>query len=193
MTSGIARYDVMVAGHLCIDVIPKFSQTSACSSMCELIRPGKLVQMKEATLSTGGPVSNTGICLSKLGKRVSFCACVGDDDFGKLTLDRLNRTGCADGITIRKGVGSSYTIVIAPPGFDRVFLHNPGANDTFGSADLNDELVAQCRHFHFGYPPLMKNIYRNDGEELAGIFRSARKAGATTSLDMALPGSSWVK
>ncbi|MCK4437298.1 hypothetical protein KAU86_05050 [bacterium] len=30
---------------------------------------------------------------------------------------------------------SSYTIILFPPGMDRMFLHNPGANDTFGFKD----------------------------------------------------------
>jgi sugar/nucleoside kinase (ribokinase family) len=43
------------------------------------------------------------------------------------------------------------------------------------------------RLFHFGYPPLMKRMYENDGVELADIFRRVKARGLTTSLDMALP------
>jgi len=48
-------------------------------------------------------------------------------------------------------------------------------------------LVGRARHFHLGYPPLMKTLFANEGDELAAIFRQAQQAGATTSLDMSLP------
>ena len=68
-----------------------------------------------------------------------------------------------------------------------MFLHCPGTNNTFGVADVDFGLVKQARLFHLGYPPLMEMLYRNDGRELAEIFRRAKGLGVTTSLDMALP------
>jgi len=82
---------------------------------------------------------------------------------------------------------SSYTVVINPPGVDRIFFHYPGANDTFGAGDVRYDLVSGARLFHFGYPPLMRRMYEAGGEELAAILRRARATGATTSLDLALP------
>ena len=38
--------------------------------------------------------------------------------------------------------------------------------------------------FHFGYPPLMRNIYEQDGAELKKIFRRMKRQGMLTSLDM---------
>jgi sugar/nucleoside kinase (ribokinase family) len=179
-------YDVIVAGHLCIDIIPRFADTGA-HNIADIMRPGKLVNVEEAKISTGGPVSNTGINMKTLGSKVCFCACVGDDVLGRMTIDMLKSSGNADGIHIASGCVSSYTVVVAPPGIDRIFLHNPGTNNVFGSEDLNPNLIAQCRHFHFGYPPLMKRMYENDGRELTRIFKIAKDAGATTSCDMTLP------
>ncbi|MCG8402994.1 MAG: PfkB family carbohydrate kinase, partial [Firmicutes bacterium] len=85
---------------------------------------------------------------------------------------------------------TSYTVVIVPPGLDRIFLHNPGANNTFCAADINYELVSRAKIFHFGYPPLMKRIFENEGEELIKIFKRVKKLGVTTSLDMSLPDAS---
>lgn len=179
-------YDVMVAGHLCFDVIPLFPNTGA-TRIDEIMRPGKLVQMEQAKMSTGGPVSNTGIGLKKLGMNVCFSARVGDDDFGRLTIDYLRETGNAEGIHVVAGSASSYTVVIAPPGIDRIFLHHPGTNNEYAASDLDVNLIRQCRHFHFGYPPLMRSMYGNDGKELQKVFMAAKEAGATTSCDMALP------
>jgi sugar/nucleoside kinase (ribokinase family) len=41
--------------------------------------------------------------------------------------------------------------------------------------------------FHFGDPQLMRSIYRGDGAELVSILMRARRAGATTSVELSLP------
>lgn len=179
-------FDVMVAGHLCLDIIPQFPHGGA-ATLEEILSPGKLVEIGEATISTGGAVSNTGISLRKLGNQVCFCAQIGDDAFGRLILEVLSDTGSTEGIRTVAGQASSYTVVIAPPHIDRMFLHNPGTNNEFGPEDLQPELIAQSRIFHFGYPPIMRRVYENDGEGLEKVLRIAKEAGATTSLDMALP------
>jgi len=176
----------MVAGHLCIDVIPCFPDTGV-TKIDQVLRPGKLVNVHEAKISTGGSVSNTGMNMKALGSNVRFCACVGDDQFGKLTIDLLKQSGNADGLHILEGTPSSYTVVVAPPGIDRILLHNPATNNRFTSDDLDPELIKQCRHFHFGYPPLMEKMFENEGKELKNVFRIVKEAGATTSCDMTLP------
>ena len=178
--------DIMCAGHLCVDIIPRFPDTGV-RDIGELLRPGKLVDMREATISTGGPVSNTGLTMKNLGNEVAFCARVGDDALGRLTIEILRNSGNPEGIRPVRGAASSYTVVIAPPGIDRIFLHNTGTNDTFSGDDLDRELIARCRHFHFAYPPLMARMFADDGETLARVFRIAKEAGATTSCDLALP------
>ncbi|NIA14966.1 MAG: carbohydrate kinase family protein [Nitrospiraceae bacterium] len=180
------EYDAMLAGALCLDVIPRFPDTGA-TQIAEIMRPGKVVNMEEAQISTGGPVSNTGLNMKTLGNKVCFCARTGDDEFGVLTIRRLQASGNADGVHVVKGADSSYTIVVAPPGIDRIFLHCPGTNNGFVPDDLDPTLIARCRHFHFGYPPLMRHIYENEGEDLREVFRIAKDAGATTSCDMTLP------
>ena len=180
------KFDIMAAGHVCVDVIPRFPDTGT-RDIAQIMRPGKLVQVAEAAISTGGPVSNTGMNVQTLGARVCFCARVGDDEFGRLAIRLLEARGNADGMHVVEGIGSSYTLVIAPPGIDRIFLHSPGSNDTFGPEDLEPALIAQCRHFHFGYPPLMRRMYTDGGEALARVFQIAKDAGATTSCDVALP------
>ena len=183
------EYDIMNAGHLCLDIIPLFPDTGA-KTIGEIMRPGKLVNVNNAKISTGGPVSNTGLNMKELGMNVCFCACVGDDEFGGLTVDILNRNGNADGISVLKGEASSYTVVIAPPGIDRIFVHNPGTNNLFTADNLNIDLIKQSRHFHLGYPPLMEKLFADEGKELAKIFKTAKEAGATTSCDVTLPDPS---
>ena len=80
---------------------------------------------------------------------------------------------------------TSYSVVIAPKGIDRMFLHCPGANDTFSSKDLDHEQIRGADLFHFGYPPLMKTMFRNNGEELVKMFKTVSGLGTATSLDTA--------
>lgn len=180
------KYDITVAGHICLDIIPQIPDTGI-REIGELFKPGKLVNVGAAKISTGGPVSNTGIALKKLGLNVAFMSRVGKDEFGNLIVQILNREGHIDGVSISEQDRTSYTIAIAPPGIDRIFLHDPGANNRFSSADLHKDIIAQSKLFHFGYPPLMENCYQHDGSELDKIFKIAKSAGAITSLDMALP------
>jgi len=178
--------DVAAAGHICLDIIPRFPE-GVGKTIEEIMRPGKLVNVEEAAISTGGPVSNTGIGLAILGMDVEFMTQVGDDYFGEAIITRLRKSGHSEGVKIAKGQFSSYTIAIAPPGIDRIFLHNPGTNNTFTSESVDSELVKKAKLFHLGYPPLMRGLYSNDGEELMKTFKKAKEAGATTSLDMSLP------
>src|SRR5207237_5368031 len=88
------------------------------------------------------------------------------------------------------GEASSYSVIISPPVIDRTFIHAPGCNDTFGADDIRYDLLKIVRLFHFGYPPLMARMYRDDGAELANIFRQAKACGVTTSLDLSMPDPS---
>jgi len=179
--------DAVVAGHICLDITPEI--TTGADSVAELFRPGKLIQVGPVTLSTGGPVSNTGFPLRRLGMKVALMGKCGDDAFGRAVIERIRAEapGAEAGMKLAAGETSSYTVVINPPGIDRIFLHCPGANDTFASADVDTAAVGRARLFHFGYPQLMAGTYADGGAELVRIVRSAKSAGATTSLDTAYP------
>jgi sugar/nucleoside kinase (ribokinase family) len=88
------------------------------------------------------------------------------------------------------GETSSYTVVINPPHVDRIFLHCAGANHSFGAEDVRYDVVAEARIFHFGYPPLLGQMYSADGREMVDLFRRVKGVGATTSLDMTMPDPS---
>jgi len=184
-------YDVVVAGHLCLDMIPDLTHISE-ERFAQAFGPGRLTEVGPAIFGTGGPVSNTGLALIKLGIETRLMGKVGDDALGKIVQEIVGSygPGAASGMLVDKQVNTSYTVVLSPPGVDRFFLHYPGANDTFSASDIGYEQLSQARLFHFGYPPIMKLMYENDGAELTKVFRRARGTGVTTSLDMALPDPS---
>jgi len=140
-------------------------------------------------LSTGGAVPNTGLALHRLGMPVRLMGKVADDALGRVILDVLRDHGptLVDGMLIAPGEHSSYTIILSAPGVDRTFLHYPGPNYTFAAADVPDAAFDGACIFHVGYPPLMRQMYLNEGRELASLFRRARAHGLVTSLDMTKP------
>lgn len=180
--------DVIVAGHICLDIIPDLSSING-DQFDKTFQPGRLVQAGPATISPGGAVSNTGLALHRLGIKTKLIAKVGDDNLGKTLRQCLANEGSelADGILASSESTTSYTIVINPLGIDRRFLHHPGANDDFCANDIKYDQIKDGKLFHFGYPPLMKNMYLNDGSQLEELFKQVKEYGLTTSLDMAFP------
>src|SRR3954464_15083322 len=97
---------IVVAGHICLDIIPTFP----AAAVGNLVQPGKLIGVEPATLATGGVVSNTGIALHRLGTPVKLLGKVGDDRFGSLVLDLLREQNSqlADGMIVSHGQVTSY-------------------------------------------------------------------------------------
>jgi sugar/nucleoside kinase (ribokinase family) len=182
------RIDALVAGHICLDFHPDLTGAGR-EPFAETFQPGRLISTGAAHFSTGGAVSNTGLALHRLGISTQLAGKLGADLFGQAVLQILREHGSslADGMQIDASAKTSYTVLINYPGVDRIFLHHPGANDTFGAQDVPYERLAGARLFHFGYPPLMHNLYQEDGKQLADIFQRAKQTGVTTSLDMAYP------
>ncbi len=172
----------IVAGHICIDITPVFPKERK-ESLANLFVPGKLINMNEADVHAGGPVPNTGLAMKMFGCEVRLIGKIGNDDFGGMVKEMFQRYGAADELIVSDNLSTSYSIVIAPPGVDRIFLHHPGANDLFVSNDINENVLEDAALFHFGYPPLMKSMYLNDGEELIKLFKKVKSFGVATSLD----------
>ena len=177
--------DAIVAGHICIDAIPSFPDTGA--GLEDIFVPGKLTNLGPLVIATGGTVSNTGTALIRLGVRTQLMGKVGTDFFGRGVLELLSQYDAQDGMVVVDGESSSYSVVLSVPGVDRIYLHHSGANDTFGSDDVDYEMGARSRLFHFGYPPIMRKMFGADGAGLAEMYGRVKETGATTSMDMTLP------
>ena len=175
--------EVIVAGHICLDITPAFSPTGA-ATLAELLRPGHLTHVGAADVHTGGCVANTGLALQKLGVATRLIARVGDDVFAGLIRQLLEAEGADCPLVCDPASSTSYSVVLAPPGIDRVFLHNPGANEGFAEADVTDAMMDGARLMHFGYPPLMLRLCRDGGAELLRLFARAKARGLATSLDL---------
>jgi sugar/nucleoside kinase (ribokinase family) len=174
---------IVAAGNVCLDITPVFEQVSKMD-MSQIFLPGKLIGVGPAQMHAGGSISNTGLAFRYFGSEVTVMAKVGMDNFGKTILDMVDKVDVCNEIRICEECDTSYTIVMAPPGIDRIFFHCPGANDTFGYDDIDFDIVEQADLFHFGYPTIMRKLYENP-QELVAIFKKAKEIHTYTSLDLA--------
>ena len=180
-------HDATVAGYIGVDMAPGFPSSREATQFSDLWRPGKLVEVQGLSLSLGGAVPNTGLAMKKFGQRVALMGLIGHDPLGDLAVRRLRDQGVTSGIRRTARAGTAYGIVLAPPGTDRMFIEDPGCNGIFAARDVDYEIVARSRLFHFGYPTLMKKMMENRGAELQKMFARVRRLGVATSLDMTLP------
>ncbi|HQC61543.1 MAG TPA: carbohydrate kinase family protein [Candidatus Marinimicrobia bacterium] len=180
--------EIVAAGHTCLDLIPAFTIEGEVEKMTDVLVPGKMINMGECVIAGGGPVTNAGVSIRRLGVKTELIGKVGNDDFGRLVLDWYEKNeGHFKGIKMVDGESTSYTIAICIPGIDRFYLHHCGANDTFGYDDMDFDLVGRAKLMLFGYPPWMRKIYENTGAELTKILKKTKELGTTTALDLSLP------
>ena len=121
---------IISAGHLCLDITPIFPTGNDGIRIENLLSPGKLLRMEGVDIHTGGSVANTGLALKILGNNVKLLGKIGNDSFGKIVKSIVSSYG-AGGLIEDVKSSTSYSVVLAVPGYDRIFLHDPGANDNF--------------------------------------------------------------
>lgn len=177
---------IIVCGHLCLDLLPSMTGVT----LEAMSAPGHLSEIGPLTYATGGCVSNTGLALAIMGADVELISSAGDDIIGDLIVGFVRRYGgdsLASGLQRLPNQSSSYTVVLAPAGTDRIFLHFSGTNTDFGRADIDFSRIQPGALFHFGYPTILPRMYATDGEELAQVMQAAQARGAITSMDCTLP------
>ncbi len=157
-----------------------------CVPIPRLPEAGELVATEGVQLAIGGCASNAGIDLARLGVRVGVSGCVGEDAFGDVVLRELE----AGGVDIRgvhkiAGACSASTMIVNVQGQDRRFISAPGANALFTVEHIPAEWVRQARVFYLGGYFMMPGL---ETEAMVDLFRSARRAGTKTVLDVVVFG-----
>lgn len=181
------KYDIVIAGYICVDLIPEFKRDKPVGNISELLKPGKLIEIDGLSYTLGGAVANMGMVMKRFSKNVFLNGLIGDDLIGKIALMYLNHADIVTGVKVMKGEGTAFGFVIAPPGIDRIFLESPGCSHLFDIRHIDFDVVAQSRLFHFGYPPLLKQFYLDEGAQLTELFSGIQRMRLVTSLDLSLP------
>ncbi|MBL7735407.1 MAG: carbohydrate kinase family protein [Chitinophagaceae bacterium] len=181
------KYDAVIAGYLCIDLIPAFKKGVTVNDVYDVLRPGRLVEIDGMESTLGGVVANAGMAMKKFSKRVFLNGLLGTDFIGKIARESLEKHGLSEGIRTVKDKGTAFGLVIAPPAVDRIFLESPGCSELFDLCHIDYDAVSDSRIFHFGYPPLLQKFYRQKGKQLVSLFKKVSEMGTVTSLDFSLP------
>ncbi|MEC8396609.1 MAG: carbohydrate kinase family protein, partial [SAR324 cluster bacterium] len=179
------KHKIAVAGHLCLDLHPDLKSLPANA----LITPGKVFEIGNLGIGTGGSVSNTGISLFKLGVDTQLLTCVGDDMVSQMILESIaaHHPILIENIKILENQHGSYTMVFSPENQDRTLIHYPGTNENFGIEHIDFELLNETSIFHLGYPPLLPRLVNEEGFELELLYSKVKESGVVTSLDLSLP------
>jgi sugar/nucleoside kinase (ribokinase family) len=167
----VATFDVSVIGELNLDLIfyglPQ-----------ELILEHEHLA-KDLSITLGSSSAIFAHNLASLGNKVGFSSCIGGDPFGEICLQRLAASG-VDLSRVRKMKEKTTGLtVILPQRKERYILTYPGTMYEMSSRDLDWGYVLNASHLHVSSYYLQKGIRPH----LIEIFRKAKEAGLTTSLD----------
>ena len=159
------------------------------SAMDILIKPVNELDFKVDTrrvdkvgLSNGGDCMNTAINLAALGISVGFAGMFGDDYFGEILKDTLEKKGIdIRGLKTMQGVSTSTAVGLINSAGERTFFYLGGSSDLFAYEHVDTTLIPECRIVHIGGTYALP---RFDGEGTEKVFRLAREQNKITSMDV---------
>lgn len=174
--AGKKRFDVVALGELLID----FTENGVS---------GQGNPLFEA--NPGGAPCNVLSMLAKLGRKVTFIGKVGEDMFGAQLEKAISEVGIdTAGLLKDKEIPTTLAFVHTLEGGDRdfSFYRNPGADMMLCTEDLKEELLKDCKIFHFGTLSMTAEGCREATKKAISI---AKEAGAVISFDPNLREPLW--
>jgi sugar/nucleoside kinase (ribokinase family) len=118
--------------------------------------------------------------LSTLGTKVGFISKIGDDPLGKMALDHLAAAG-VEVARVKRGTTRTMTglTVLLPQSQHRYIFTYPGTMFEMQYSDIDMGYVRAARHLHVS----SFFLHRALRPRILDLFREAKAAGLTTSLD----------
>lgn len=167
----MAMMDVSVVGELNLDLI-----FYGLPNQLELEREHLA---KDLSITLGSSSAIFAHNLALLGNKVGFSSSIGSDPLGEICLQRLGESG-VDLTNVRRFPGKTTGLsVILPQHKGRYILTYPGTMYEMSAKDLDLNYVFGAKHLHLSSYYLQKGIRPG----LVELFRKAKEAGLTTSLD----------
>ena len=165
------KFDVSVVGELNLDLI-----LSGLPPALELEREHLA---KDLTITLGSSSAIFTHNLALLGNRVGFSSAIGGDALGEIALQFLRDSG-TDVSGVRKFDGKLTGLTtILPSGTQRYILTYPGTMFEMAFEHLSLKHVLDARHLHLS----SYYLHRALRARIPELFRTAKAAGLTTSLD----------
>ena len=165
------NFDLTIAGELNLDLI-LYGLPAEMAMEREL-----LATDFRATLGSSSAIVAHNV--ASLGAQVSFSTLTGQDDFGRMALERL-RAARVDITRARTHpLLATGVTVLLPHGAERHILTYPGTIAKLQVCDLDFEFLIQARHFHLSSLYLQRGLHVG----LPDLLRRLKDAGLTISLD----------
>ena len=89
--------------------------------------------------------------VARLGEDAGIIGCVGDDDFGRLNIERLRRDGVdTSAVAVLKQAVTGSAFVTYDHGGERHFIFNitNSASALLSASNVSEQLLEGCTHFH---------------------------------------------
>lgn len=165
------RFDVTIAGELNLDLI-------LYGLPADLPRERELLADR-MMLTLGSSSAIVAHNLASLGSRVGFQSRMGEDDLGKIALDRLSASGVDTSLVRRtSAVNTGLTVILQRDPWRNILTYS-GTIADLKLADLDLQYLSDSRHFHLSSFYLQTGLRRDVPE----LFHRMKAAGLTTSLD----------
>ena len=180
MTDAGAAKRVLVVGEINVDLI--------CQGYHAFPTPGREVLVDDFQMVLGSASAICAMGLARLGTPVTFFGKVGDDPTGRFCLDAMRaRNIDLSRVVADSKVKTGVTVAITSPQ-DRALVSFLGSIAALREGDVPRELFAAADHVHVSSYYLQEALRPG----VASLFRDARAAGLTTSLDPGFdPSEGW--
>jgi sugar/nucleoside kinase (ribokinase family) len=165
------KFDVLVAGELNIDMI--------LDQLEKFPVIGKEILANKITVTLGSSSAIFASNLSALGVSVSFCGCIGNDNFGDKILNDLAEKNVATSNIVRSNSVDTGITVALNFNHDRAMVTYPGAMTELTSSKITDAMLQSAKHLHVSSVFLQPALKPG----LVDLFKRAKQFGLTTSLD----------
>jgi sugar/nucleoside kinase (ribokinase family) len=164
--------EVCVVGEVNLDLI-LYGLPKDLSTEIEMLASGMAL-----TLGSSSAIFAHNLCV--LGTKVGFISKIGSDPLGKIAIERLSAVG-VDTTRVTQGTGETSTglTVVLPLPQSRYMLTYPGTMFEMQYADIDMDYVRGARHLHLS----SFFLHRALRPRILDLFRQAKEAGLTTSLD----------
>ncbi|KAL1092479.1 hypothetical protein V6Z11_D07G227500 [Gossypium hirsutum] len=171
MNNNSAKSPMIVSfGEMLIDFVPDVAGVSLAESYAFIKAPG-------------GAPANVACAIAKLGGNAAFIGKVGDDEFGHMLANLLNKSGVnSDGICFDKDARTALAFVTLKADGQREFMfyRSPSADMLLKESELKLDLIKQAKIFHYGSISLISEPCKS--AHMAAM-KAAKQAGVLLSYD----------
>jgi sugar/nucleoside kinase (ribokinase family) len=168
----MAPFDLILAGEVNLDLI--------LYGLPESLPLNREILATNFELTLGSSSAILAHNISLLGTRTGFVTRAGDDELGRIAMERLGESHVDLSRAVRStgGTKTGVSILLTHGGTRRILTY-PGVMFEMTCADLDLDYLASARHFHLSSIFLQQGLHAG----LSDLFRTLKQRGLTISLD----------